>query len=120
MANLTQVGNENFDELVLQSELPVMVDLTAVWWTACKTIAGAVERIAGENQEKLRVLQLDVDQNQDVAIKYGVMSIPTMLFFKGGEIVDQVIGASESKIEEAVQKLIADWWIIHTGPKRTV
>ena len=54
------------------------------------------------------MLQLDVDQNQDVAIKYGVMSIPTMLFFKGGEIVDQVIGASESKIEEAVQKLIAD------------
>lgn len=67
-----------------------------------------MERIAGENQEKLRVLQLDVDQNQDVAIKYGVMSIPTMLFFKGGEIVDQVIGASENQIEEAVQKLIAD------------
>lgn len=67
-----------------------------------------MERIAGENQEKLRVLQLDVDQNQDIAIKYGVMSIPTMLFFKGGEIVDQVIGASESQIEEAVQKLIAE------------
>ena len=85
--------DDNFATEVLQSDKPVLVDFWAVWWGPCKIIAPYVEELAGELEGKAKVGKLDVDNNQESAIKYGVRSIPTVLIFKGGKVVDTIIGA---------------------------
>jgi thioredoxin 1 len=85
--------DENFSTEVLQSDKPVLVDFWAVWCGPCKMIAPFVEELAGELEGKAKVGKLDVDNNQESAIKYGVRSIPTVLIFKGGKVVDTIIGA---------------------------
>ena len=85
--------DQNFSSEVLQSDKPVLVDFWAVWCGPCKMIAPIVEELAGEYEGKAKVGKLDVDNNQESAIKYGVRSIPTVLIFKGGKVVDTIIGA---------------------------
>jgi len=85
--------DDNFATEVLQSEKPVLVDFWAVWCGPCKMIAPFVEELAVELEGKAKVGKLDVDNNQESAIKYGVRSIPTVLIFKGGKVVDTIIGA---------------------------
>ena len=85
--------DDNFATEVLQSDKPVLVDFWAVWCGPCKIIAPFVEELAGELEGKAKVGKLDVDNNQESAIKYGVRSIPTVLIFKGGKVVDTIIGA---------------------------
>lgn len=85
--------DQNFSNEVLQSDKPVLVDFWAVWCGPCKMIAPFVEELAGEFEGKAKVGKLDVDNNQETAIKYGVRSIPTVLIFKGGNVVDTIIGA---------------------------
>lgn len=83
----------NFDTEALQSELPVVVDFWAAWCSPCRLIAPIIEELANEYEGKVKVGKLDVDDNQQVAIRYGVRSIPTVLFLKGGQVKDQIIGA---------------------------
>ena len=85
--------DDNFASEVLQSDKPVLVDFWAVWCGPCKMIAPFVEELADELEGKAKVGKLDVDNNQESAIKYGVRSIPTVLIFKGGKVVDTIIGA---------------------------
>jgi thioredoxin 1 len=85
--------DENFDSEVLKSDKPVLIDFWAVWCGPCRIIAPIVEQLASEYEGKIKVGKLDVDENQDSAIKYGVRSIPTLLIFKGGKVVDTIIGA---------------------------
>lgn len=99
--------DQNFSSEVLQSDKPVLVDFWAVWCGPCKMIAPIVEELAGEYEGKAKVGKLDVDNNQESAIKYGVRSIPTVLIFKGGKVVDTIIGAVpkihlKQKLEAAV------------------
>ena len=99
--------DDNFETEVLKSDKPVLVDFWAVWCGPCKMIAPIVEELAGEYEGKAKVGKLDVDNNQESAIKYGVRSIPTVLIFKGGKVVDTIIGAVpkvqiKQKIEAAV------------------
>ena len=85
--------DQNFATEVLQSDKPVLVDFWAVWCGPCKMIAPSVEELANEFEGKAKVVKLDVDNNQDSAIKYGVRSIPTVLIFKDGKVKETIIGA---------------------------
>ncbi|MDQ7815430.1 MAG: thioredoxin [Melioribacteraceae bacterium] len=99
--------DDNFDAEALKSDLPVVVDFWAAWCGPCRMIAPIIEELADEYQGKVKVGKLDVDDNQQTAIKYGVRSIPTVLFFKGGELKDTVIGAvPKAMFTEKLTKLI--------------
>ncbi|MFN3421759.1 MAG: thioredoxin [Armatimonadota bacterium] len=98
---------ENFEKEVLQSEIPVMVDFWAAWCVPCRMIAPIVERLAEKYAGRLKVAKLDVDSNQELAIRYQVMSIPTLLFFKNGQVVDRIIGAvGEQEIVRRIETLL--------------
>ena len=92
MKPITLTDN-NFDAEVINSDLPVVIDLWAAWCGPCKMIAPIIEELAEEYDGKFKVGKLDVDDNQQTAIRYGVRSIPTVLIFKGGEVKDTIIGA---------------------------
>ena len=87
------VNGENWESSVMESELPVMVDFWAEWCGPCKMIAPAVHDLALEYEGKMNVAKLDVDNAPDIAAKYGIRSIPALLFFKDGQPVDQIVGA---------------------------
>ena len=93
MGNAVAVTDDTFQTEVLDSPVPVLVDFWAVWCGPCRLVAPTVEQIAVEYQGKLKVVKLDVDANPDVSERYRVMSIPTLLLFKGGQDVERVIGA---------------------------
>ncbi len=88
-----EITDENFESEVLNSDLPVLIDFWAAWCGPCRMIAPLVEELAGEYEGKIKIGKLDIDNNQQTAIKYGVRSIPTLLVFKNGEVKDTIIGA---------------------------
>ena len=97
--------DQNFQSEVLESPIPVLVDFWAVWCGPCKAIAPTVDELAREYKGKVKVGKVDVNSNAAVAGKFGIRSIPTLLVFKGGKVVDQVIGAvPKTKIADALQK----------------
>ncbi len=99
------VTEREWETEVLQSELPVLVDFWAIWCGPCRLIAPIVEEMAVQYAGKLKVVKVDVDQNQNLAIRYGIMSIPTLLLFKNGQVVDQIVGAlPKGVIEERVKR----------------
>jgi thioredoxin 1 len=101
------VEDGTFDSEVLKSDLPVLVDFWAVWCGPCKAIAPAVEEIARDFKGKLKVAKLDIDNHQATPQRYGIRSIPTLLLFKGGRVVDTIIGAvPKSKLVASVQKVV--------------
>ncbi|MDI6402140.1 thioredoxin [Balneolaceae bacterium ANBcel3] len=93
MANAIEFTDDNFKEEVLESDLPVLVDFWAEWCGPCRMVGPIVEELAEEYAGKAKIGKVDVDSNPQVSTQYGVRSIPTLLIFKGGEVVDQVIGA---------------------------
>ena len=94
---ITEVTDQNFNEIVLQSDIPVMVDLWAAWCGPCKMIHPIIDEIAQEYEGKALMVQLDVDTNKETALKYGIRNIPTVLFIKNGELVDKQVGAVPKK-----------------------
>jgi len=88
-----EITDANFDSEVLKADTPVLVDFWAVWCGPCKMVAPVVEEIASEYDGKLKVGKLDVDNNPEVSMKFGIRSIPTLMVFKGGKVVEQIIGA---------------------------
>ena len=88
-----ELTDQNFQQEVLDSPTPVLVDFWALWCGPCKMIAPVVEEIAKEYDGKIKVGKLDVDANGETAMNFGIRSIPTLLVFKGGKVVEQIIGA---------------------------
>ena len=98
--NLT---NKNFEEEVLKSEMPVLVDFYATWCGPCKMIAPAISKIAEEYKEKVKVGKVNVDEENELAMKYQIQNIPTLILFKNGEPVNSLIGLnSKSEIENMI------------------
>ena len=91
--NIHEFTDQSFDTDVVQADLPVLIDFWAVWCGPCKAIAPTIEEIAGDYAGKVKVGKLNVDQNQNTAMQYGVRSIPTLLIMKSGEVVSQIVGA---------------------------
>jgi thioredoxin 1 len=92
MSKAPEVTAEDFDSQVLESDVPVLVDFYASWCPPCRLIAPDVDAVAAQMEGKARVFKLDVDAHPDVESRYGVRTIPTLIFFKGGQVVDQIIG----------------------------
>jgi len=92
MANSIAVNDQNFETEVLQSSVPVLVDFWAPWCGPCRAVAPTVDAIATEFGGKLKVVKLNTDESGEVAMKYGVNSIPTLMVFKGGTMVERVLG----------------------------
>jgi thioredoxin 1 len=93
MSNAVEVNDATFEQEVLKADRPVMVDFWAVWCGPCRQISPIVEDLAAAYQDRVKIAKVDVDTSPNVAMKYSIRSIPTILFFRDGKVVDSVIGA---------------------------
>jgi thioredoxin 1 len=105
---VAEVTDNNFQAEVIESEVPVLVDFWAPWCGPCRRVSPVVEEIASERGEALKVVKLNIDENQETAVKFNVMSIPTLMLFKHGEVAKTVIGAyPKKKLEEELEPALA-------------
>jgi thioredoxin 1 len=106
-AGMLELNDSTFEKEVLKSETPVLVDFWAPWCGPCRILAPVVEEIANSYSGRLKVGKLNVDDNQDTTMAYGIRSIPTLIIFKGGKALDQIIGAvPKSEIERMIKKAL--------------
>ena len=104
---VTDVTDKDFEEEVIQSTLPVLIDLWAPWCGPCRMVAPVIDKLAEIYGGKFKFFRLNVDENPQTASKYGIMSIPTLIFFKGGKAVDTVIGAvPEQTLKPKIDSLL--------------
>jgi thioredoxin 1 len=107
MGKEVTLTDKNFNEEVINSQTPVLVDFWAVWCGPCQMIGPIVAEIAQEFEGKIKVGKMNVDENQATAAKYGIRGIPTLLFFKGGELMNQVVGVQpKTKLVELINKIL--------------
>ena len=102
-----EVSDQNFEDEVIKSTLPVLVDLWAPWCRPCLMVAPVIDKLAEKYNGKVKFCRLNIDDNPQTAARYGIMSIPTLMFFKSGKVVDTVIGAvPERALEPKIEGLL--------------
>ncbi|MBN8226488.1 thioredoxin [Corallococcus macrosporus] len=105
--NVIELGDAEFQREVLESQEPVLVDFTATWCPPCRVIAPVIDSLAAEYQGRMKMVKLNVDDHPKTPEQYGIRAMPTLLFFKGGKVVKQVVGAvPKAKLEEAVRQVL--------------
>ena len=108
MGNVTEISDANFSAEVLESSQPVLVDFWAPWCGPCRMIAPIVEQLAAENAAALKVVKVNIDDSQTTGANYGVSSIPTLMLFKGGEVVNRFVGVQpKARLQDAINQAIA-------------
>lgn len=108
MSKIVELSETNFEDEVKKSDIPVMIDFWAEWCGPCRVIAPFVDEASTEYDGKLKVGKVNVDNNQKISSEYAVMSIPAVLFFKGGQVVDQIVGAVPKKaLFDKIDKVLA-------------
>ncbi len=106
-ANTVELTEQDFDEKVLKSGQPVLVDFWAEWCGPCHMVAPTIEEVAAEYKDKVLVGKLNVDQHPDIAARYGIRSIPNLLLFKDGQVSDQLVGAiPKAKITDMIKRVL--------------
>lgn len=109
MSEPIELTDDNFEQEVIKSDLPVLVDFWATWCGPCRMVGPIVDELAKEYAGKLKVGKLNVDNNGKTSIKYGIMSIPSLLFFKKGQVVDQMVGAApKNSFIEKLDRILID------------
>jgi thioredoxin 1 len=107
MSNAITLTSTDFEAQVLKSDLPVLIDFWAPWCGPCKMIAPHVDAIASEYEGRVKVMKVNIDNEREITERYNIMSIPTLLFFKGGKVVEQIVGALPKKaIVEKIDPLL--------------
>lgn len=105
--SILKCSDDNFEDNVLKSEFPVLVDFWAEWCGPCRTIAPVIEELADEYKEKLKVGKLNIDENPKTPTQYGIRSIPTLLLFKGGKVLQQIVGVKpKADLKEMIDRNI--------------
>lgn len=103
--SLLHFSDNSFKKEVLESDLPVLVDFWAAWCGPCKRIAPVIEELAKEYDKKVKIGKLDVDANPETATRYGIMSIPTLVFFKNGKVMEQAVGVlGKSELKRKIEE----------------
>jgi thioredoxin 1 len=106
--NVAEVTDSNFQAEVIESEVPVLVDFWAPWCGPCRMVAPVVEELAEEKGEQLKVVKLNIDENQNTAMQFNVLSIPTLILFRNGEVAKTVVGAvPKRKLEAELEPSLA-------------
>ncbi|NTX04055.1 MULTISPECIES: thioredoxin [Myxococcus] len=105
--NVKAVGDGDFKQLVLDSQEPVLVDFWATWCAPCRAIAPSIDALATQYGGQVKFTKMNIDDNQQTPQDYGIRSIPTLLLFKGGKVVEQIVGAvPKARIEDAIKKAL--------------
>ena len=107
-ANLFHVGDKDFEEKVLKSEKPVIVDFWASWCGPCRAIAPTFEHLSEEYQDKLSFAKMDIDENGDTPQSLGIQAIPTLIVFKGGEVIGRLLGPHPSRLKGEINRVLAE------------
>ncbi|MBN1930397.1 MAG: thioredoxin [Desulfobacterales bacterium] len=104
---IIEIDESSFDTEVLKAEKPVLVDFWAPWCGPCKAIGPVIEELAGVFGDKIKIAKCNIDNNPSIPSKYGIKAIPTLIFFKEGNVVDQITGlVGKSKLEETIKKIV--------------